>query len=82
MKNLKQQFEELKNNTPKHVQWILLGAAFVVVIILLVLLLGHKSNNVPSENMNENISFRLEPQMIDLTGVEVGSASSDSIRWQ
>jgi len=79
MKNLKQQFEELKNNTPKHVQWILLGAAFVVVIILLVLLLGHKSNNASDEKMNENVSFTLEPQAIDLTDIEVGSASSDSI---
>ena len=79
MKNLKQQFEDLKNNTPKHVQWILLGAAFVVVIILLVLLLGHKSNNASDEKMNENVSFTLEPQVIDLTDIEVGSASSDSI---
>lgn len=79
MKSLKQQFIEIKESTPKHVQWILLGAAFVVVIILLVLLLGHKSNNTSTEDMNENISVTLDPQEIDLTNTEVGSVSSDSI---
>lgn len=79
MKSLKQQFKELRNNTPKHIQWILLGAAFVVVIILLVLLLGHKSNNTATVNANENISFETQPQTITLTDVEVGASKSDSI---
>ena len=79
MKSLKQQFKDFKTNTPKHIQWILLGTAFVVVIILLVLLLGHKSNNVSADNMNENVSFEVEPKTINLTNVEVGSSSSESI---
>ncbi len=79
MKNLKQQFKEFKDNTPKHIQWILLGAAFVVVIILLALLLGHKSNNTPTEKMNENLSFEVEPQSVDLTSIEVGKTENENI---
>ncbi len=80
MKSLKQQFIEIKENTPKHIQWILLGAAFVVVIILLVLLLGHKSSdNVANENINENIFMDANPKTIDLTETEVGKSISDSI---
>ena len=79
MKSLKQQFIELKDSTPKHVQWILLGAAFIVVIILLFLLLGHKPDNTQNEEINENISVTLNPQEIDLTNTEVNSASSAKI---
>ena len=79
MKNLKQQFKEFKDNTPKHIQWILLGAAFVVVIILLALLLGHKSNNTPTEKMNENLSFEVDPQSVDLTSIEVGKTENENI---
>ncbi len=39
MKKIKDQISELRQSTPKHVQWLLLGAAFVVVLILLTLLL-------------------------------------------
>ena len=39
MKNIKQQFDEFRKTTPKHIQWLLLIAAFVVVIILLTLIL-------------------------------------------
>ena len=79
MKSLKQQFKEFKANTPKHIQWILLGAAFVVVIILLVLLLGHKSDTTSADNMSENVSFTVNPETIDLTGTEVGKSVSKSI---
>lgn len=79
MKSIKQQFIELKNSTPKHIQWILLGAAFVVVIILLVLLLGNKSNTTSENKANENISFDVEPETIQLNEVEVGKSLSKSI---
>ena len=78
MKNLKQQFIEFKNSTPKHTQWILLGAAFVIVTILLVLLLTHKSDS-PIEKSVEDISFNIEPTKVYLTDVEVGSYSSKSV---
>ncbi len=79
MKSLKQQFKEFQTTTPKHIQWILLGAAFVVVIILLVLLLGHKSHSTSAEEMNENVYLDVEPQVIDLTNVEIGTSDSKNI---
>ena len=79
MKTLKQQFIEIKSNTPRHIQWILLGAAFVVVIILLALLLGHKSDDANNVNMNENVSFEVEPNVISLTNVEVGKTASETV---
>ena len=46
MSKLAKQFSELRQNTPKRVQWLLMAAAFVVVLILLILLFsdGNKSN--------------------------------------
>jgi len=74
MKNIKQQFNEFRTNTPKHVQWLLLGAAFVIVVILLTLVLAHRSNNQNTiANANIPTEFKIEPKSIDLTNVEVGS---------
>ena len=33
MNKLKQQFSDLRKNTPKHIQWLLLAAAFVVLAV-------------------------------------------------
>ncbi len=80
MKNLKQQFQEFRETTPKHVQWLLLAAAFVVVIILLTLILGHKSTNENSvENANIPVEFKTDPKHLDLTDIEVGSHSTGNI---
>ena len=45
MSKIKQQFLDLRKNTPRRVQWLLLAAAFTVVLILLVLLIGGDNNN-------------------------------------
>lgn len=79
MKDFKQQFKDFRNSTPKHIQWILLGAAFVVVIILLALLLGPKLNRDVPGTENESISLNTAPSAIKLTDVQVGSSSSESI---
>lgn len=42
MGKIAQQFADLKKSTPKHIQWILMIAAFVVVVVLIVLLSGKK----------------------------------------
>ena len=44
MNKLKQQFLNMRDSTPKQVQWLLLGATFVVVLILLTLLLTGTKN--------------------------------------
>lgn len=40
MASIKKQFLDLRQSTPKYVQWLLLAAAFIVVLILLTLLLS------------------------------------------
>ncbi len=40
MANIKKHFADLRQSTPKYVQWLLLAAAFVVVLILLTLLVS------------------------------------------
>ena len=79
MKPIKQQIQDFKTNTPKHIQWILLGAAFVVVIILLTLILGKKSEDTAVDNANTNVSFVTDPNKINLTNVAVDSYSSETV---
>ena len=38
MNKLKKQFSDLRKNTPKHIQWLLLAAAFVAVSCVLFIL--------------------------------------------
>ena len=49
MGKLKKQFSDMRANTPKRVQWLLLVAAFVVVIILITLLMSGKNNKKTEE---------------------------------
>ena len=80
MKTLKQQFTEFRSTTPKNVQWLLLVAAFLIVIILLTLVLGRKSRNTEKVvNVEESVSFDVDPQSIDLLDVMVGKYDSESI---
>ena len=60
MKNIKQQILDFRSTTPKYLQWLLLGAAFVVVIILLTLVIGKKSNNTTVSEANQQITFDIE----------------------
>lgn len=78
MKNIKQQFENFRQNTPRHVQWLLLGAAFVIVIILLTLLLTHKSKNTEKlEQIDANLKY--SPQSIMFNNVFVGERKTEMI---
>lgn len=80
MKNIKQQFKEFRANTPKHIQWLLLAAAFIVVIILLTLVLGKKSPSVtPVDDSNVAVDFKAAPSSIDLTEVQVDSSKNASV---
>lgn len=80
MKSLKQQFVEFRSTTPKHVQWLLLGAAFVIVIILIVLLIGGKSDDSAKiENAEDVVSFTVEPERIDFVDTMVGESKSQSL---
>lgn len=71
MKNIKQQFQDFRSDTPKHIQWLLLGIAFIVVIILLTLLLYHKKP--VSENLiPKTPEVKIEPKEISFGNVKVG----------
>ena len=81
MKNITEQFKEFRSTTPKHIQWILLGAAILVVVILLFLLIGHKSNhNEKLANINQPVSFKISPQTITFSDVVVGKSANENIK--
>ncbi len=80
MKNLKQQFAELKENTPKHIQWLLLVAAFIVVVILLTLLFGEKKQTDLS-NTNKTVPvLNIEPDIVNWSDVTVGQKKTQPIK--
>ena len=78
MKNIKQQFKEFRASTPKHIQWLLLAAAFIVVIILLTLVLGKKSYKTDAI-ADTPVDFKISSSDVDLTDVEVGSSRNESV---
>lgn len=80
MINIKQQFQDFRSSTPKHVQWLLAGAAFVIVVILLVLIFGHKSdNNGQFDSANQEIYFDIQPKQIDFQDVIVGESDNQNV---
>ena len=79
MSKLKQQFVDLKNNTPKHIQWLLLAAAFIVVFILMTLLVsGGKKNELPDIE-KVPAELKVDPDTIDWSDVIVGQKKKQSI---
>lgn len=53
MGKLSQQFSEFRKTTPKYIQWILMGAAFIVVVVLIVLLATGKKKTPAIEVIGE-----------------------------
>ena len=80
MRNLKQQFIELKNNTPKNLQWLLLAAAFVVVLILLTLVFSGDKKSDISSSTNVAAKLVINPDMIDWSNVTVGKKETKTIK--
>ncbi len=77
MKKLLVQFSDLRRNMPRHVQWLLLGAAFVVVLILMILLLrgDHKTDiAVPDDTTGAEIT--ITPDMVDWGKTKTGTTES------
>lgn len=81
MNKLRQKFSELRKNTPRRVQWLLLGAAFVVVLILLTILLGGKKDN--KEEIAQIIvnptELQINPDMINWADVIVGEKKEQKV---
>ncbi len=82
-KNLKQQFSELRETTPKYIQWLLLGVAFIVVLILLTLLLSGDDNDAQAEVEKTDTKIpelTIEPAQIKWTDIVVGTKETQVIR--
>ena len=80
MTSIKQQFKDFRSSTPKYIQWLLLGAAFVVVIILLSLILNKKSDtNKQIAVANQEIEFDIKPDSISLKDILVGKSANEEI---
>ena len=81
MKSVKQQFIEFRTTTPKHIQWLLLVAAFIVVLILLTLLIRNftgknKKEIVPEE---KTIEWLFKPTSLDFKNVDVGDKKQQTL---
>ena len=80
MSKLKQQFQNIRNSTPKSVQWLLLGATFVVVLILLTLLMTDGKNKVTKHAREEvPVKITLSADTVDWANVTVGTKKSETI---
>ncbi len=82
MNKIKQKFSELRKSTPRRVQWLLLGAAFVVTLILLTVLLSEKSDN-STEIATANAApaeLKIAPDMINWADVIVGEKKEQKIK--
>ena len=79
MKNIKRQFSDLRKTTPKRVQWLLLGAAFVVVLILLTLLIGggKKSEDEIKIEDDKDLGLIITPDATDWTNTPAGETQSE-----
>lgn len=80
MQKLKQQFIDLKNNTPKHLQWLLLAAAFIVVLILLTLVFGGDKKADISKTQKVAAKLIIDPDMIDWANVIVGQKKTQTVK--
>lgn len=81
MNKFKQKFSEMRKNTPRRVQWLLLGAAFVVVLILLTILLGGKKDNKNeiAQIIVAPVELKINPDMINWADVIVGEKKEQKV---
>lgn len=81
MAGIKQRISELRQNTPKRVQWLLLAAAFVVVLILLTLLLSGRDKHADiSTSEAAQVELKITPDMINWADVVVGEKKTQTIK--
>lgn len=80
MSKLKQQFQNIRSSTPKSVQWLLLGATFVVVLILLTLLLTDGKNKATKHAREEvPVKITLSTDTVDWANITVGTKKTETI---
>ena len=81
MSKFKQQISEMRKNMPRHIQWLLLGAAFVVVLILLTILVGGKGDNNKEIAATNAVAaeLKIKPDMVNWADVIVGEKKTEKI---
>jgi type IV secretory pathway VirB10-like protein len=80
MVQLKEKFAEMKKSIPKHVWWLLMGAAFLVVLILLVMLVtGRKADPSALNDPAEDAVLYIDPSEIEWLAVDVGETRTQKI---
>ena len=80
MNKLKQQFLNIRNTTPKNIQWLLLGAAFVVVLILLTLLAtGNRGKTTNTVKEEAPVKIALSADTVNWADVTVGQKEKKTI---
>ncbi len=81
MSKFKEKFSELRNNTPRRVQWLLMAVAFIVVIILLTLLFSgndKKDADIATTSAGP-ASLVIEPDLINWADTPVGEIKEQTI---
>ena len=76
MSKIKQQFSDLRKTTPRHVQWLLMAAAFVIVLILLTLLIGgwrKKTEDIKNPDDSKLQLFIDPAETLDWSDTSVGA---------
>ncbi|MBP5707699.1 MAG: TrbI/VirB10 family protein [Alphaproteobacteria bacterium] len=80
MSKLRQQFQNIRNSTPKSVQWLLLGATFVVVLILLTLLMTDGKDKIkPKAHDEVPVKITLSADTVDWANITVGTKKTETI---
>ena len=82
MKYIREQFDDFRSSTPKHIQWLLLGVAFLIVIILLTLLLGGKTKDKSIvKNSEPQVRIDVTPNHIEFYDIKVGESSRKTVKF-
>ncbi len=84
MASFKEQFSEMRQNTPKRVQWLLMAAAFVVVLILLTLLLSGNNKKSSKSDISStdsgSVDIVISPDMINWAETTIGQKKTETIK--
>jgi len=86
MGKLSQQFSEFRKTTPKYIQWVLMGAAFIVIVVLIVLLATGKKKTPAievigeeTENVSPELVFDPADANFDWSKTAVGETQTGNI---
>ncbi len=82
MSGIKQQISQMRKSTPRSVQWLLLGVAFVVVLILMTVLIGGrgKPNDIQAEDTPINLIITPATESINWANTKVGDKQKTTLK--